>query len=277
MVWATLFYVPMTQQKTWRAGRFWWEPSSPIGGDLTSLRALIFDIDAIADVECEGHRVAYNAAFAAHGLSFEWCLTRYRQLLALTDERQRILAELRKRGVSTESDVLTQLLADDIYTTKTMMLDEMILDADLAPRPGLIDLVMEAFTAGVAVGVVVGGQRSWAEPLVRQLVGDGVVETVVTADDVKKPMPDPEAFRTALWELGIPAENALAITGSASGLRAATSAGLATAVITGDGAPVIPAAVCVRPDYAGDDPLRIADCQRLQRRWYAAHKPADAA
>ena len=51
----------------------------------------------------------------------------------------------------------------------------------------------------------------------RQLVGDGVVETVVTADDVKKPMPDPEAFRTALWELGIPAENALAVTGSASG------------------------------------------------------------
>ena len=49
----------------------------------------------------------------------------------------------------------------------------------------------------------------------------------MTADDVKKPMPDSEAFRTALWELGIPAENALAITGSASGLRAATSAGLA--------------------------------------------------
>lgn len=277
MVSATLVYVPMTQQKTWRAGRFWWDCPSSVGAAADSLRALIFDLDALADVECDGHRVAYNAAFAAHGLSFEWSLTRYRQLLALTDERQRILAELRKRGVSTESDVLTQMLADDIYTTKAIMLDEMILDADLTPRPGLIDVVMGAFTAGVVVGVVVGGQRSWAEPLVRQLVGDGVVEAVVTADDVKKPMPDPEAFRTALWELGIPAENALAITGSASGLRAATSAGLATAVITGDGAPVIPAAVCVRPDYAGDEPMRIADCQRLHRRWYAAHKPANAA
>jgi HAD superfamily hydrolase (TIGR01509 family) len=267
----------MTQQTTWRAGRFWWEPSSPIGGDLTSLRALIFDLDALADVECEGHRVAYNAAFAAHGLNFEWSITRYRQLLALSDERQRISAELRKRGVSTESDVLTQLLADDIYTTKAMMLDEMILDADLQPRPGLIDLVMEAFTEGVAVAVVAGGSRSWTEPLVRQLVGDGVVEYVVTADDVKKPMPDPESFRTALWELGIPAENALAVTGSASGLRAATSTGLATAVITGDGAPDIPAAVTVRPDYAGSAPMRIADCQRLHRRWCAERKPADAA
>jgi beta-phosphoglucomutase-like phosphatase (HAD superfamily) len=90
-------------------------------------------------------------------------------------------------------------------------------------------------------------------------------------------MPDPEAFRTTLWELGIPAEQALAITGSAAGLRAATSTGLATAVITGDGTPDIPAAAVVRPDYAGSEPMRIADCQRLHRRWFAERKPADAA
>ena len=131
-----------------------------VGADICPLRAVIFDLDALADIECEGHRVAYNAAFAAHGLNFEWSVTRYRQLLALSDERQRVVAELRKRGMSTESDVLTKLLADDIYTTKTMMLDEMILDADLAPRPGLIDLVMDAFAAGVWVGVVTGGRRA---------------------------------------------------------------------------------------------------------------------
>jgi HAD superfamily hydrolase (TIGR01509 family) len=268
--------VPLTQQKTWRAGRFWWDSASPLGADVYPLRAVVFDLDALADVECDGHRVAYNAAFAAHGLDFEWSVTRYRQLLALSDERQRISAELRKRSVSTESDVLTQLLADEIYATKTMVLDEMVLDADLTPRPGLVDLLMEAFTAGVLVAVVTGGQRSWAEPLVRQLAGDGVVEMVVTADDVKKPMPDPEAFQTALWELGIPAENALAVTGSASGLRAATSSGLATVVITGAGAPDFPAAVAVRPDYSGSDPLRIADCQRLHGRFWAGRKVSAA-
>lgn len=267
----------MTQQKTWRAGRFWWDCPSPVGADVSALRALIFDLDALADVESEGHRLAYNAAFAAHGLNFHWSVTRYRQLLALGDERQRVSAELRKRSVSTESDVLTRLLADDIYTTKTMMLEEMILDADLAPRPGLVDLVMDAFTSGIGVAVVTSGQRNWAEPLVRQLVGDGVVETVVTADDVKKPMPDAEAFRSALWEMGIPVENALAVTGSAAGLRAATTTGLATVVVTGDGAPQIPAALAVRPDYAGAEPMRIADCQRLHRRWLAARNPADAA
>ncbi|OBF42268.1 haloacid dehalogenase [Mycobacterium sp. ACS1612] len=268
--------MPMTQEKSWRAGRFWWDASAPARSAVYPLRAVIFDLDALTDIECDGHRVAFNAAFAAHGLDVEWSVGRYRQLLALPDERQRVSAELRKRGIATESDVLTELLADEIYATKTIMFDELIHDADLAPRPGLVDLVMDAFAAGVWVGVIANGARSWAEPLIRQLVGDGLVETVVTADDVKKPVPDREAFQSALWELGISAENALAVTGSASGLRSATCAGLASVVITGDGTPDIPAAVAVRSDYTGDSPLSVAECQRLHSSWWAAHKKSAA-
>jgi HAD superfamily hydrolase (TIGR01509 family) len=268
--------MPTTQEKTWRAGRFWWDATAPTQSVVYPLRAVIFDLDALTDIECDGHRVAFNAAFAAHGLDFQWSVGRYRQLLALSDERQRVCAELRKRGIATECDVLTELLADEIYTTKTMMFEEMVRDADLAPRPGLVDLVMDAFAAGIWVGVVTNGPRSWSEPLIRHLVGDGLVETVVTADDVKKPMPDREAHQNALWELGIPAENALAITGSAAGLRSATSAGLATVVVTGEGTPDLPAAMAVRADYSSGEPLGIAECQRLHGSWWAARKRSAA-
>src|SRR4051812_31664919 len=264
--------MPTTQEKSWRAGRFWWDATAPTHSVVYPLRAVIFNLDALTDIEFDGHRVAFNAAFAAHHLDFQWSVGRYRQLLALGDERQRVCAELRKRGIATECDVLTELLADQICTTKNVMFDELIHDADLAPRPGLVDLVLDAFAAGVWVGVVTNGPRSWAEPLIRHLVGDGLVETVVTADDVKKAMPDREPFQNALWEFGIPAENALAVTGSAAGLRAAPSAGLATVVITGDGTPDISAVVAVRPDYSGDDQLLIADCERLHGRWWSARK-----
>jgi HAD superfamily hydrolase (TIGR01509 family) len=264
------------QGKQWRAGRFGSGSVVPTPSAMQPLRALVFDLDALTDIECDGHRVAYNAAFAAHDLRFEWSVTRYRQLLALTDERQRVAAELRKRCVATDSDVLTALLADEIYTTKTMMFDELILDHDLAPRPGLVDVMRQSFAAGVRVAVVANGHRSWAEPLVRQLVGDGVVETLVTADDVKKQMPDPEAHRQALWELGISAEDALAVSGSAAGLRAANAAGLATVVITGEGVPNIPAAVAVRPDFGGSEPFGLADCQRLHGTWSKTHKRSAA-
>lgn len=268
-------FMPTTHETTWRAGRFWWDSAAPVGTS-SALRAVIFDLDALTDIECDGHREAYNAAFAAHGLDFRWSVTRYRQLLALTDERQRVAAELRKRGVATESDVLTKLLADEVYATKTMLFDELILDRDLAPRPGLVDFVADIFAAGVQVAVVTSGQRSWAEPLVRQLVGEGIVETVATVEDVKKTMPCPEAHRLALCELGITADSALAISGSASGLRAANSSGLASVVITGEGVPEIPAAVAVRPDFGGDTPLRVADCQRMHGRWWSTHKSSAA-
>ena len=237
---------------------------------------MVFDLDALTDIECDGHRVAYNAAFAAHGLDCQWSVQRYRQLLALTDERQRIAAELRKRCVATESDVLTKLLADEIYTTKTMMFDELILERDLAPRPGLVDFVMDAVGAGVQVAVVANGRRAWVEPLVRQLVGEGLVETVVAVEDVTKPLPSPEAHRHALDELGLAAEHAVAVTGSACGLRAANAADLATVVVTGEGTPDIPTALTVRPDFANPSELTLADCQRLHANWWKLRKPSAA-
>jgi HAD superfamily hydrolase (TIGR01509 family) len=237
---------------------------------------MIFDLDALADIERDGHRVVFNAAFAALGVDVEWTVARYRKLLALSDERQRVAAELRARGVCTECDVLNKLLVDEIVATKAMMFEEMISEADLSPRPGLIDLIMDAFTAGVWVGVVTSGQRRWAEPLVRQLVGDGLVETIVTVDDVSTRMPDPEAYRLALWELGIPAKNALAFTGSAAGLRTANSAGLATVLVNPDGMACDVPAAAVLADYGGADPLLIADCQRLHERWHQSHKPSAA-
>lgn len=270
---ATLIPMPTTQETTWRAGRFWWDCASP--DSSCSVRAVVFDLDALTDIECDGHREAYNAAFRAHGLDCHWTVARYRQLLALTDERQRIAAELRKCCVATESDVLTALLADEIYATKTMMFDELILERDLTPRPGLVDFVMDAVGSGVQVAVVVNGQRGWAEPLVRQLAGEGLVEVVVSAEDVVKPMPDAEAHRHALEELGVAAEDAVAVTGSASGLRAARAAGLASIVITGEGTPDIPTAMAVRPDFAGG-PLTIAECQRLHANWWKVRKPSAA-
>lgn len=264
--------VSSTQEKTWRAGRFWWDCPQPADTSVYPLRSLIFDLDALADLDVDGHRVVFNAAFAAHGLPIAWSVARYRQLLALHDERQRVAAELRKRCVGPDCDVLTELLADEICTTKDLMFDEMILELGLAPRPGLVDLVMDAFADGIPVSVVSGGRRRWVEPLVRQLVGDGLVETVVTGDDVSKPA---DAYRHALGELGVSAHDALAVTGSVDGLRAANAAGLAT-VLIGPDAGGAHTAAAVRPDYAGTEPLRLTTCQRVHTQWWAQHSPSAA-
>lgn len=265
--------VSSTQEKSWRAGRFWWDCSQPETG-AHPLRAVILDLDALSDLDVDGHRVVFNAAFAAHGLPIQWDVARYQQLLALHDERQRVTAELRKRCVGPDCDVLTELLADEICMTKDMMFDEMILDAGLTPRPGLEDLVNDAFLAGLPVGVVAAGRRRWAEPLVRQLVGDGLVETVVTTDDASAS--GAELYRHALDELGVAGQDALAVAGSAAGLRAANTAGMAGILIDPAAGAGSLGAVTVRPDFAGADALRLPVCQRLHSQWWAQRSPTAA-
>src|SRR3954451_17974975 len=103
--------MPTTQDKTWRAGRFWWDGGAPTKSVVYPLRAVIFDLDALTDIDCEGKRVAFNAAFPPHGLDFQWAVGHYRQLMAFSDERHSVCAELRKRGIATYCDVLTELLA----------------------------------------------------------------------------------------------------------------------------------------------------------------------
>lgn len=220
---------------------------------------MIFDLDALADLEVAGHRTAFNAAFAEVGLDIEWSPARYRQLLVLPDERRRVSAELRKRGISSECDVLAELLVDEICAAKAMILDETVLDADLTARPGMAELIAEAYGAGIAVGLISTAGHTWVEPLVRQLVGDGVVTTVVTAGDA----PRGTLYTAALGDLGVPATDSLAFAGSRESQRAAVATGLATVLVDGD-------------DQAGV-PLCVADCQRVHDAWHESHLKPTAA
>jgi beta-phosphoglucomutase-like phosphatase (HAD superfamily) len=136
---------------------------------------------------------------------------------------------------------------------------------DDAPRSGLVDLVMSLFVAGIWVGVVSTQRRERVETLVRQLVGDGLVETIVTVDDLSDlhagpecPESDAELYRLALWEMGITHRSALAVAGSGRGWRAAVAADLPTVVVA--------------TGYDGADSLRAANCQQAHRRWWIAQQ-----
>jgi beta-phosphoglucomutase-like phosphatase (HAD superfamily) len=135
-------------------------------------------------------------------------------------------------------------------------------DGDIAARAGLVDLVMSLFVAGIWVGMVSTRRRDRVETLVRQLVGDGLVETIVTVDDLSEMRAgsecDADLYRLALWEMGITNRSALAVAGSGRGWRAAVAAELPT--------------VIVAAGYDGADSLRAADCRQAHRRWWIAQQ-----
>jgi beta-phosphoglucomutase-like phosphatase (HAD superfamily) len=152
-------------------------------------------------------------------------------------------------------------------------------DGDTTPRSGLVDLVMSLFCAGIWVGVVSTRRRECVETLVRQLIGDGLVETIVTVDDLPDMDPGPgsdaELYRLALWELGITPRAALAVAGSGRGLRAALAAELPAVVVTPYAAdlPLIGAAE-IRARYDGPGPLLSAGCRQAHRRWSIRQRAA---
>ncbi|BBX06954.1 hypothetical protein MAIC_17570 [Mycolicibacterium aichiense] len=132
------------------------------------------------------------------------------------------------------------------------------------------ELIWSLHCADIRVGVTAAGPREWVEPLVRELIGDGVVEVLITGDDVSRPKPDPEVYHRALCELGVGPESAMAVEHSPAGFHTARSAGLATIVVTTLGIRNrdFAGAAAVLDRYDGDEPLSAGRCRRLHEQWW---------
>ena len=234
-----------------------------------TLEAVIFDVDGtLADTERNGHRLAFNDAFAQHGLDIKWTPEAYGRLLAIAGGRRRIKYDLRERGFGGRAG----RLAYDIHQTKTALFTDRILTGEISGRPGLSRLITDLCNSGVRVAVATTGRRRWVEPLVRHVVGQGIAQVIVTGDDVGLLKPDPEAYLKTLDGLALSAESALAVEDSAIGLRAARAAGLAALLVT-NGYTVeqdFTGAAAVRSAFDTPGQLLADDCRAVHRRWWAA-------
>ena len=129
----------------------------------------------------------------------------------------------------------------------------------------LAEAVWDLHCAGIRVAVVTGGHWAGVNRRIRELLGDGAVEVLVTGDEVNRPKPDPEAYQHALWQLGIRAADAMAVEESTPGLQAALAAGLTAVVITpersaGDD---FTGAAAVLSGHEASEHLSVHGCRRL--------------
>ena len=194
--------------------------------------AVVFDVDGtLAETERDGHRVAFNEAFAQHGVDLRWEIERYRELMVVTGGRQRVAYALRRDAVApAEADEI----AARVHRTKTELFVEIVRRGEIGPRPGLPELLDDLRSHGVRIAVATTGRRAWVEPLLAHLIGADTAEVVICGDDVTDLKPDPAAYLLALSRLGLDATWTVAVEDSGPGLRAALAAGMATVVVTND-------------------------------------------
>ena len=196
-----------------------------------TLQALIFDVDGtIADTE-EVHRQAFNAAFLAMDLRWNWSAGEYMELLKVSGGPERLAHYISGLRVKAEERQRLAGLVAAIHREKTRLYYELISDGRAAARPGVARLMNEAREAGVKLALAATSTTANVEALVSAVLGPkalGWFSAVASADDVPHKKPAPDLYLRILGTLRLPASECAAIEDSENGVRAARAAGLFT-------------------------------------------------
>jgi HAD superfamily hydrolase (TIGR01509 family) len=205
-------------------------PDSPPEG---SLRALLWDVDGtLAETERDGHRVAFNRAFAEAGLPWRWDETTYSRLLAVSGGRERLRAFLHDRqGMDPDP-----ALVEDLQTRKQVHYAALVEEGAVGLRSGVRRLIAAAAAAGLEQAIVTTSGRQAVDALLRRQLPDlrHRLHHWICGEDVTRKKPDPEAYRLALAALGLSAAETVAIEDSVQGLRAARGCALRTLITLSD-------------------------------------------
>jgi len=202
---------------------------------MASLKALIFDCDGVlVDTERDGHRVAFNRAFAQKGLNVEWDVPLYGELLKVAGGKERMRHYFDTTdwpACVTDKDAFIK----ELHKLKTDCYMQIIDSGQLPLRSGVARLVDEAIAANIALAVCSTSNEQAVNMVIERMLGlerKSRFAVILAGDVVSRKKPDPEIYNLVLSKLGLQPQECVVIEDSRNGLLAAKSAGTKCVITT---------------------------------------------
>lgn len=217
------------------------------------LSAILWDVDGtLAETERDGHRVAFNEAFEALGLPWQWDEAHYGRLLKVAGGRERLLHDLERRPDAPANAAEREALAERLHARKNECYARIVARGALPLRAGVRELMRECAREAVRMAIVTTTSRVNVEALLAPHLGPewaSAFAVIVTAQESPRKKPDPQAYHLALEQLRLPAGSTLAIEDSPAGVSAARAAGVPVLVTRSEyfASDPVPGAVAVGP------------------------------
>ncbi|MGD8526749.1 MAG: HAD family hydrolase [Thioalkalispiraceae bacterium] len=200
------------------------------------LQALLFDVDGtLADTERDGHRIAFNMAFADAGLDWQWSAELYGKLLAVTGGKERIRYYLDNFNTGFARPANLDDFIAGLHRSKTDFYTALLSEGRIPLRPGVERLLREARDAGLRLAIATTTTPANVKALLVNTLGEDAenwFEVIAAGDIVPAKKPAPDIYTYAMQEMNLTPDKCVAFEDSHNGIKASAGAGLRTIITT---------------------------------------------